>query len=46
MITILNIPFLSDHDHEKRSKKIDRTVKNRPALTAELERTQSRGFRR
>ena len=45
-LKVFTVPFLTDREHEKGSKELDRTVKNLPALTAELEHTQSRGFRR
>ena len=45
-LKVFTVPFLTDREHEKGSKELDRTVKNLPALTAELERSQSRGFRR
>ena len=45
-LKVFTVPSLTDREHEKGSKELDRTVKNIPALTAELERSQSRGFRR
>ena len=45
-LKVFTVPFLTDREHEKGSKELDRAVKNHPALTAELEHSQSRGFRR
>ena len=42
-LKIFTVPFLTGREHEKGGKELDRIVKNLPTLTAESERSQSRG---
>ena len=45
-LKVFTVTFLTEKEHEKGSTELDSTVKNLPALTAELERNQILGFQK